>query len=384
MALLLACAAPWTAWADAEQRIDRAHRKGIILFLSAEDPTAGRALLDRIEATIRRSTGLEPRLLPAPIARACKDALGCVVGALSAEPEPPRYLLAVSHRPGLAPDEVVVAAALVDFAIGLSVFRSSSHQDPNSEELDAAIHALAMPVKPDPKSVKSPSGIGAYVDSLVGETLRPSFVLGGILVGLGELVLELPSAGIAIAIDGERIGSSTGDRVVIEGLPAGAHRVALAHADYRPFEVEVEVEEGGSSQRRPDLARQAVAPALRASLFWGGLGLAVLGSATVIYAAAKASSADGLSRVCLQYPGRDCGSSEFLAFGSDPKAQNPGSGTVLIAPLGLGAIAAGGVFAAGGELWSEEQVPWLPWLGGLGAGVLTYGLSAALNGHGPR
>jgi hypothetical protein len=115
--------------------------------------------------------------------------------------------------------------------------------------------------------------------------------------------------------------------------------------------------------------------------FWSGIGLATAGAAITAFAIVASPKTTELE-VCAGCPPAEVRRA-FASFceltSTDPACLQGGKG-VLAAPLGYSLMLSGATWTAGSLVFGEDaDMTWLGLAVGLGAGVLSYGISAALD-----
>lgn len=300
---------------------------------------------------------------------ACPTAerLSCWVQQLSGEL---RFLMVLSVTPNADGD--VLSAMLIDAAEARAALALDGREAIENAIFDGA--ALA-----DPWTLSRAEALEAYFEGLLSGPLEPLLREAGMLERLGMVRLELPGEGLVVTLDGRELGSTSGTRVAIDELSAGARTIAVKDplGRYLPAEQSVSVQPGASAELVFELEPVPVAPVLPEVLFWTGLGLSVAGAAVTAYAALAQPSVVRVRPCagdCEDSAPRFVGTCEF--FAQDPEDCAGGRG-VLVAPLGLSMLTAGGALTGGAAVFSEPG--WAPWVvvgASVLVGVMTYGVLA--------
>lgn len=372
--------------------------------------TSSSEVIRLFSEVLRRETDFNAQVLDAAVMIECRGKLGCIslkarardydpaarpsedgkllpyrehVRRLKEDKVPyPRYLLVISNVT-LEGEEDRMTAVLVDTDAALQIF----HEDPRKssdwqDDVEARVTTSAVLIPPIKINVRDADETRRFLERLVLEDFRRLFEQGGHWRPYGELTLVGPDPGLAIVIDGDTVGTTQGETTRILQVLPGSHRVGLTHPDYTPFQQDVTVTAGATTQVDARPARVAGSAAgLHQVVFWTGVAASVAGAALVGYAFTLPAN---VTTACFE--GEGCSSnSAFVSFGYDPQASlardvNPSG--VLVAPLGYSLVLTGAAFSLGTLFIGESEIPWLPVVLGLGAGVVAYGLSSALNGAG--
>lgn len=295
-----------------------------------------------------------------------------------------RYLLVLANV-SVAGEADRLSAVLVDTDRALEVLHHAPQDRPDwQDEAEAQLNEVALAAPPARAQVRGPEETRAFLDVLLYERLKPTLEQNGHWRPYGRIELSGTAPGVAVLVDGDTVGTTAPDRTSIDRVTPGTRVLELSHPDYAPFSADVGVVRGETSALEVQLTplSRDIAPAVRTATMWSGAALAVAGAALAGWALVRQDGEVG--SVCFRDPGGLCRSgSSFQSFGYDPGAADPRAihpGGVLVAPLGLGLAGAGATLGVGALLTAEDEIPWLPVLVGVGVGVLTYGLAAALDG----
>jgi hypothetical protein len=162
-----------------------------------------------------------------------------------------------------------------------------------------------------------------------------------------------------------------------DGVGAVAPFQLAAKAD----KVTVTVRAGEAVEIEPELTSAQSALPMRDAVMISGV---VLATAGVVVSVLALATADGdVVSHCFQGTPGCADSTTFVGSGfsaADTERLEPvETGGVLLLPLGYSLLGAGAAWTVGAWL-SDDEVPWLPVLVGLGVGTLAYAVSAAAGG----
>lgn len=336
-------------------------------------------LLETADRVVRPWTGLAVRspeqagAEPSALARCPTDRrLACWLSVAEALSPPPPFLLAVSvlARAG-EPDRV--SAVLMDVARGAEVVRGVDGPDEREDLLQ--IHAAQATLGATP--LADARALESWLTVLLTERWRPMLEARGQWMPLGRARLVLDQAAEA-ELDGRALGTLGPGEVLLDELRAGPRALRLTSADGRAQVVPL-VLEPGVEARVAIVWPSAVAPILRTTTAWAGLGVAAAGLGLATWAAAASPGVQGLSP-CV---GPACEGAQPARWDDactltrdDPAGCGATRG-VRIAPLGLALLAGGATWALGAALGDTEAWPWLVWVVGAAAGAATYGVMVA-------
>ena len=289
------------------------------------------------------------------------------------------YVLIMSNLTGEATDRLT--ATFLDTDAALSVYHGMGTEQLNENEVEVRLLEQAVIAGPVSGELSSGQDAERFVNRLFAGRIQNHLTQAGHWKPYGSITVESSVGGAGVHLDGTLIGTTHAGRTRIRQVRAGRRALLIQHPGYHPHAVQVDVRQGADTGVKVELDRTAsrAARGSRQGLMWGGAVVAATGLAFTIFALASAGG--DVQTYCPTTAGRDCGGRRFVAFGSNPDAaptfaNDVNSGDFLIAPLGLGLTATG----LGTLLLEDEgEFPWIPLLGGVALGGLTYGLSAALN-----
>lgn len=358
--------------------------------------TITRSELIRIVSDIlRRDTSFNLVSFDPNAMSACRGRLGCMSLRVRGEFEGERrqrdeashlrYLLVLS---GAELDDGTdrLSAVLVDTDRALEVLDRTDRSQPDAEaRAEAQINRGSVVAAPARRRITSASDARAFLADLFTEGFRPAFEKSGTWRPYGALHVQTDISGIAIKMDGRPIGTTQAGGVTrIQRVRAGRRTLALTHPEYLPFETTIVVvarqtaEIAASLVRRDDSGNDVP----RTATLWAGVAGAAAGIGLLAYALATPNGSSSL--LCLENDPSCEGGREFISFGydaskadTDPNAVNPSG--LLVAPLGYSLAGAGLTWSLGALLSSRDRTPWIAILAGLGVGLLSYGLSAAIS-----
>jgi hypothetical protein len=341
-----------------------------------------RALASDLEPHTRfRAGGFDPGIMTE-----CGGKLACMADKVRAEH--PRLLLVVSS---LAKKHGArLSVTLLDVDLALHEHDIADKQRPDWEQgLEALVNERAVLFGPAFIELESGAPFEPAIARFVDESLRPPLAARGEWDPFGEIVVTAP-AGAEVEIDGRPAGTTKEGPLAIDRVLAGRHTVQVRHRAYLPYETPVDV---------PRLDRTSVdavliprpaegAAELRRAVLWSGVGLMAVG--TVLASVAVFRQNGDVEVYCFAggTPPSSCaGSRQFQTAGyssgvapSFKNDLNPGG--VLVLPLGYSVFLTGATWSLGTLVFgSDGDVPWVQLAAGVVAGVLAYGLSAAVNGH---
>ena len=292
-----------------------------------------------------------------------------------------RFLLVVSNitAPGQADR---ISAVMVDTDIALQLYHDASRTRPDwASEVEVRINNGAVVAEPVRRQVQTTAETEAYLTDLFEKHFRRALEETRHWQPYGDLVLECPSPGLAVEVDGTPLGTTQAGTTHVVGLRPGAHTIALNHPDYAPAKAVVTVQRQQTARISLDPERTAGSKdGLRLALIWTGAAVAAAGAGVLTYGVTT-QDAD-LTVTCIE---NTCPSSNrFITFDYDPAQAdemplgiNPSG--IMIAPLGYSLIGTGAAWSLGALLTGEDDIPWIALVAGAVVGGLSYGLSAALN-----
>jgi hypothetical protein len=339
-------------------------------------------ILRILDELFTEHTDLRPAMLDAALMGECRGRLVCLSIKSRAREDAPntRYLLVVSNV--TAPDQPDrMSALLVDTDEAIRLYddadRTSDHWE---DELEARVATAAVLGEVRRKELRSPEEARAFMRELVTEILRGPLEATGHYEPYGSIRISSNVEGAAVAIDGNTVGVTGEQPILVARVRPGAHMIELQHREHRAFSESVDVVRGERTEVAADLLLldAGVSGLPGKIVFWSGIALSVAGAALI--AVAIATQDRDLTTGCWE-PG--CGGSSFTALGrstagdAEPEEVNPSG--VLTAPLGYSLLGTGATFSIG-SLFERSSVPWISLIAGVVIGGTAYGLSAALDG----
>lgn len=355
----------------------------VVVVLAPPQAPAQLAVSTILEATdrvVRPWTGLAVRspeqagAEPSALARCPTERrLTCWLTVAEALDPPPPFLLAVSvlARAG-EPDRV--SAVLLDVARGREVLRGVEGLDDREDLLQ--IHAVQSTLGASP--LADVRALEAWLGALLTERWRGPLEARGQWMPLGRVRLELDRAA-HVELDGRALGTLGPGEVLLDELRGGRRTLRLTAADGAAAQALTLVLEPGVEARPAVIWPSAVAPLLRTTTAWAGVGVAAVGLGLATWAAAASPGARGLTP-CV---GPACEAAlperwdDACTLTRDDPAGCGAERGVRIAPLGLGLLAGGATWALGAALGEPEEWPWLVWLVGAAVGAASYGVMVA-------
>lgn len=355
----------------------------VVVVLAPPQGPAQLAVSTILEATdrvVRPWTGLAVRspeqagAEPSALARCPTERrLTCWLTVAEALDPPPPFLLAVSvlARAG-EPDRV--SAVLLDVARGREVLRGVEGLDDREDLLQ--IHAVQSTLGASP--LADVRALEAWLGTLLTERWRGPLEARGQWMPLGRVRLELDRAA-HVELDGRPLGTLGPGEVLLDELRVGQRTLRLIAADGAAAQTLVLELEPGVEARPAVIWPSAVAPILRTTTAWAGVGVAAVGLGLATWAAVASPGVQGLTP-CVG-PACEAALPErwddaCTLTRDDPAGCGAGRG-VRIAPLGLGLLAGGATWALGAALGEPEEWPWLVWLLGAAVGAASYGVMVA-------
>lgn len=325
-------------------------------------------ILERIEA----DTAFYPVFLEEKLLVDCRGAIGCIVDRLPAEASRLMLLVALVDRAEGARLDVTLVD--VPRAAGIA---SASRGD---ENVEVEIAQSAVLARRATLPLADVAELANSVREMFESQIRPLLEAEGKWRPFGALEIYSDRPGLELSIDGRAIGATQLGATRVADVSIGTRTIVVRDA--------LGVEHAGVAEVRASSVsivdlRAAAAPQVgRAVALWTGVGVAVVGA--VITGIAASSAASRPQVICFR-GAPDCteDQSSFATAGATyggglAAPRNPGG--VLLAPLGLSLVAAGGVSSLGIALFDDsDRVPWVEMLVGVVAGAATYGLCAALD-----
>jgi hypothetical protein len=356
-------------------------RAPLALVLNTPSGEKGRLgvseILAALGAPLDAHTDLELTAVDSGIQAECEGSLACLARRV---PPGAKLLLVVSYfaAPQDRPDRLT--ALLVDVATA-----DACASDPfGADDVDACVSERAVKVRPAPRLVTQAAEARAAFAELVQADLRPVLEGSGHWAPTGALEVAGAPTGATLMLDERAVGVAPGGVVRLEGVAPGPHQVAV-HQGGAPLGGEAVVIARAETVRYTVKVGAAPSP-LKTPMFWGGVGVAALGAGLTLWSAAY-SVGNELDRGCFE-PNLPCERQfvtveQLLRGRSEVFSAGPNEGKVLALPLGYSLMLAGGTWALGSALTSEEDevLHWILLGAGVVAGAAAYGISAAANGE---
>lgn len=332
-------------------------------------------------------TDFAPAVIEPVSVAQCRGRLACFAESIALQTTGAEHLLVLSNLTGKnAPDRL--SALFFDVVAARKIIAEAPRDAEDADlELEARLADGAVLARPKMALLPNAEATRAYFQKLFEEELRPSLERIGHWEPYGTIELAVEEPGFAIELDGRAIGATKAAPAKITGVWPGKRSLRLQHPRFEPYATEVTVSRGDLSSLTPDLKIKAGPEStVRSAIFWGGLVLAAGGTALTAIAVTRADSSTEM--FCVGAPGADC--ADRTAFvrsspaGDPPQfAEGARSSGFLLGPAGYSLVAAGGVMALLAVLFEDSQrFPWIELAAGVGAGALSYGLSAAFDGGG--
>lgn len=329
------------------------------IFEGVKVAFVGRTLLD---AKTGEQAGLDEYRF-----RKCSGSFVCWLDELElVEPRPSHLLVTSTTKIGEGQHRVLIA--LMDAELAIRARDAALSRDPgNSEAAEALIFQDAVRSVFEVARVDTQARVNRLMKDFV-DRQKGRLVQAGVWVESGTLQLELPEVGeVAIDLGGQRFDALQLSLTIPHVLP-GLHRVRLVSPTQQFAELEqmVTVQTGTVavlSFETPDFGEGA--RAVRQSSRWAGVAVFAAGSALLVHALMDRQ--DGGRSVGICPP--ECSTTRFRKLGP-----------VLEAPLGYSLMGTGATWAAGSFVeGAPYETPIWSLVGGTAIGMLSYGLSAALN-----
>lgn len=312
-------------------------------------PVSAQDIREALEVAVRRTVGCEIHQIDSEVLRGCGGAVGCVLAHKEMEraAQEKGPALPGQHALWLTAVATERSVSISGFFFDLARARSVLSANKDGDVVEAAA-VLIVP----PELVRDSSELGAYLDRLVGEELRPVFSRLGAGKPLGSVRVEGMTAAAEVLVGGRAIGELS-EGGLIRGLPFGEWVIELRPQELEGTRASVNVDSAQvvleASFRVPTVARA------RSLTAWGGIALLVTGVAVTTAGSIAVASHERVT--CVGAVAGDC----YLIPISVPVG-------VGIAGAGLGAFSGEAVF---GE-WNDW--PWPAWVlsavAGVAAGVI--------------
>lgn len=361
MVPVLAAFCVWSAAIVLEERLPLAM---LVIAGDGELESAFTAdqVVEKMSAALAKHTSLAPQQFELPKNCPEKARLGCWVDAVVTPELEPRYLLVLSfqHEAGAG---LRVATLLIDVPAARRIVRSpeAAREDELAQRAASATDVISG----------DGDALAEYFDILIGQKFRADFEANQHFDPYGTISLDTPRSGYRILLDGRFVGTSSRGETLLENVLPGRRTLLLIDSENEARTQTILTVRSKETSTFSAVAVQAPpleGPSYRQLTFWTGIGLATAGTAVAIWGL-TAKPREGHTFATL------CETSERDASCAD-------RGGPLAAPLGYSVALIGGIWAAGSELSDDEQ-PWIPFVIGLAAGAISYGVSAALDGSDP-
>ena len=369
------------ALAPAESRRSAAeHRPLSFVFVSiprnGEYPKVrAPEVLSALREVARARTSLDPVELPDASTRSCVRPraednpvrLGCLVQVALTSAQDQAHaaelLLLFVATPDKKNDRL--SALMIDVKIAHQILEAY-RDDPEAAEL--ALLERAVWSESGTWTAAGARSLRHGVEGLFDQTLKGPLTARGHWQGLGRARIVVSVDRAALTIDGRPLGTLSAGANLVEALWPGARQIELRHPDFLPSTQTLEVQAGATHELRIQLIQRpsATARIFRQTAIWTGAGLCAAGLGILIYSFVKPA------QFVLCDEGMDCDAAgPFKTFGSDDQRGVP------VAPLGYSLLLTGGVWSLGSWLFaSDQRVPWVEALVGLGAGAVAFSGSA--------
>jgi hypothetical protein len=336
---------------------------------------------DGIVQALAAHTDLVLALQSAELARSCEGSLGCMARASVGDggERAPRRLLLVSHDASTLPGRL--QALLLNLEKTLAILQGADQsQDGWQLTVDAKILEAAVS-RVEPVAALDARDAAAIGADLIVRGFRDELGQAGDWEPWGRIRLAALPPETSVSLDGGAVASASGVLVLAQ-VPAGRHEIAFRHPSLELAPKVILVEGGREAALEATATPAPPYGRARWALVAGGIAAGAGGAALGTFALIRASS-NG-SAVCLGSSAQ-CSGRELVGFSSPVRnadlTQDPNPGTP-IAPLALGLLVAGSVWALGTALVGDgNDAPWWQLAGGLASGALTFGLVTALDGR---
>jgi hypothetical protein len=319
-------------------------------------------------------TDFELETFAPPQLAECRGRIACMVRM--AEGSLPRFLLVISVLPGEGSDYFSVA--LVDTKAARAVLETPAGDD----EQEPKVIAKALVGPEEQFDVSDARVLPKFFAGLVERRWRPAFEASGHFRPNGAIELSGGIDGAVVRLDERDVATfaaADAGAMRLEGVAPGTHQLAVTHAEVLPCLSEVVVGRARTSSvslafvPRPGPHRDA-----RTVVFWSGVGLAIAGVGVTAYGVFSG----GVDEINCW--GEQTCATSFRRFGGSGAQsrvlEDPAGGGIPVAPLGYGMTGAGAAIAGGTYFFADDREwPWIPVAIGLGVGVVTFALSAALD-----
>lgn len=326
--------------------------------------------------TLLEPVGLNswPELGPSFDRCAAQGSFRCWADALWRDSRALAPLLLLINGIALEGRKVRLAAFVLDVEVGHAILEGRGRDE--SESLEAELYDRAITSTVRPLTLDDRAQLTRDLVELIEGELAPRFDAARVLFPSGELVINPPSPGLQVVVDGQVIGISAEGPLEVSGVRTGPVQVELSDPAgvWVPWAGRAEIRRGEVAHLRPEMGRAE--PSLgRTVTLWSGVGVGVAGVGILAYSlAARPSAVD--AEVCVVgtcAPGRRF--ARASDYGTSP---GPASGP-LMAPLGYSLLLGGGAAAGGALVGEPTTFPWWAIVAGVAIGALSYGVSEALD-----
>lgn len=238
------------------------------------------------------------------------------------------------------------------------------------EALESALLAHAKEAAHKKLAAGDHGALAQYFRDLVHQDLNHALEENGRLQAFGDILLRTPPRSLSIELDGTT-KAARGPLIKLEGVRLGK-RALIVRDTSEPeplYQGGVDVRAGAEAI----VEVQGTLTPLQKTMIWSGAGVAAAGSILVAVALTKNQVAG--YEVC---GGDMCGASDPKTFASFCGGGEDCSflGKTQIAPLGYSLILTGAAWILG-ELFTPEELAWLPIVVGIAGGIAAYGVSIA-------
>ncbi len=397
----------WAQTPEAAHVIKVHDRKPLAVLISTPTGAAGKAsrseIINEVADKLEQYTDFSLQLVSNNFLSDCRGRLACVVLKIRQDYDAdsrefkltsqnyqkdsyPRYLLVVSNLT-LEGEADRISALMVDTERALELYHYAGKDEPEWEDtLESQISQQAQLGRLFKAEVSSREQTLRFIDDLFIQQIRRPLTSANHWKPYGELQINVPVAGMGIDLDGRTVGTTQAGISLLKGLLPGRHQIKLHKPGYASKNFEVKIQRQKTATIQPELEVIADGSPLPGQLMlYGGIATVVAGG--VLTAIALGRQDGNLSTVCFKTESNSCETNQSfqtLDYTSDRdiSANNLNPDGLLLAPLGYSLMLSGAVWGTGALISEENDSPWWYLLGGIAAGGLAYGLSAALNGQG--
>lgn len=417
----------WSGVAIAQTEVVIGEREPLGVMLITPKPDVANTKISELFRLVSRAleanTAFEPQFIEdQQLAAACEGRRGCLVSKVRSDFVREAWLerdsnarpyadFAKRQRPAAYPRLLVVlsniaregrpdylSAVLIDTDVALEIWHEADRRNEAwRRDVESQINSSAIKAVRGGRPVEDAKAAETYIESLFNEGFKKAFEEAGAWQPYGSIVLTLENGeDVAVRLDDQTKTTAGRGQVILRKVRHGSRRLGLANPRYKPFEVEVEVPRNGEVSVSASLDLRTIG-VFRSGLRWGGAALAGVGVSILTVALVNQSKSGTpncllpppeptAEKTSTQLADEMCGPGrEFLTFAAD-RGENTNPPGVMQAPLGYSLAGTGLVFF-GGSFLDEDQIEFAPWyaLGsGIVIGVVSYVLSAVLNGKSPH